>query len=152
MGFIYPFILIGKQIQQQTCRDSARWDNSLSENLSEKWQSWQNDLQSLATIIIVNRCLTAQDFGDVKSTEPNHFSDASTLEHGQCSYNRFTNAENKVHCALLCGELRVAPWKAIAIPRELRAAVLSAKMAETHKPYQRSVLDRLRSCSRVHKQ
>ena len=59
-----------------------------------------------------------------------HFSDASELGYGQCSYIRIFNEIGSVHCNLLLAKSRVAPKKFISIPGlELNAAVLSVKMA-----------------------
>ena len=59
-----------------------------------------------------------------------HFSDASELGYGQCSYIRMVNRTGAVHCSLLLGKLRVVPKKFVSVPRlELNAAVLSVKMA-----------------------
>ena len=69
-------------------------------------------------------------FGKVVNVSLHHFSDASELGYGQCSYIRIVNEIGKVHCSLLLGKSRVVPTKFISIPRpELNAAVLSVKMA-----------------------
>ena len=59
-----------------------------------------------------------------------HFSDASELSHGQCSYIRMVNEMDRVHCSILLGKSGVVPKKFRSVPRlELNAAVLSATMA-----------------------
>ena len=69
-------------------------------------------------------------FGKVVNVSLHHFSDASELGYGQCSYIRIVNEIGKVHCSLLLGKSRVVPTKFISIPRpELNAAVLSVKKA-----------------------
>ena len=70
------------------------------------------------------------DFSKVVNVSLHHFSDASELGYGQCSYIRIVNEIARVHCSLLLGKSRVVPKKFISIPRlELKAAVLSDKMA-----------------------
>ena len=129
LGFIAPFILLGKQILQEMCRNGARWDDPLPANLKQDWLAWKQDLAPLKKVQI-KRCLIPPNFGTIVCTELHHFSDASTQGYGQCSYIRFVNDQNEVHCTLLCGKSRVAPLKQITIPRaELQAAVLSAQMA-----------------------
>ena len=60
------------------------------------------------------------NFGKVVNVSLHHFSDASELGYGQCSYVRMVNEIDKIHCSR----------KFISIPRpELNAAVLSVKMA-----------------------
>ena len=69
-------------------------------------------------------------FSKVVNVSLHHFSDASKLGYGQCSYIRKVNEIGRVHCSLLLGKSRVVPKKFISIPRlELNAAVLSLKMA-----------------------
>ena len=59
-----------------------------------------------------------------------HFSDASELGYGQCSYIRLVDKTGGVHCSLLLGKSRVVPKKFVSVPRlQLNAAVLSVKMA-----------------------
>ena len=70
------------------------------------------------------------NFGKMVNVSLHHFSDASELGYGQCSYIRIVNEVGRVHCSLLLGKSRVVPKKFISIPRlELNAAVLSVKMA-----------------------
>ena len=59
------------------------------------------------------------------------FSDASQSEYGQCSYVRQVNQLDHSHVSFIMGKARVAPLKAITIPRlELTAAVVSTKVSQ----------------------
>ena len=128
MGFIAPFVLIGKMILQEMCRGGICWDEPLPEGLYPRWERWCSDFANLKDIHIP-RCYKPKDFGRVISTELHHFSDASMNGYGQCSYLRLIG-ESHVHCSLICGKARVAPTKVVTIPRlELTAAVVSAKMS-----------------------
>ena len=133
LGFIAPFVLMGKQILQEMCRDNLAWDDPLPDHLRAQWDSWLHDLVALQTIKI-KRCLIPPGFGEIASTELHHFSDASTLGYGQCSYIRYVNTNKEVHCTLLFAKSRVTPLKQVTIPRaELQAAVLAAKVADNLK-------------------
>ena len=69
------------------------------------------------------------DFGEVTSISLHHFSDASELGYGQCSYIRIVSKEGKIHCCLLIGKAKVVPKKFVSIPRlELTTATLSVKL------------------------
>lgn len=83
LGFIAPFILVGKQILQQMCKDETDWDSPLSDDLSARWLRWKLDLNNLKDLK-VNRCLKPSDFGETVSVELHHFSGASTQGYGQC--------------------------------------------------------------------
>ena len=39
IGFLAPYVLVGKQILQEMCRDGADWDDPLPEPLCQKWES-----------------------------------------------------------------------------------------------------------------
>ena len=127
LGFLAPFVLIGKGILQEMCQNGVVWDDPLPDRLRPRWEKWNDDLSNLKEIHIP-RCYVPNGFGKVVSVELHHFSDASTHGYGQCSYLRFI-AEDKVHCTLVAGKARVAPVKIVTIPRlELTAAVVSVLM------------------------
>ena len=129
LGLLAPVILPGKQILQELCKISADWDDPLPEDLRERWEKWTNDLHNLDSLSI-DRCYKPADFGKVRTMQMHHFSDASSTGYGQCSYLRMTNNEGKVHCTLVMAKSRIAPLKAITIPRlELTAAVVSINVS-----------------------
>ena len=79
----------------------------------------------------VARCFKPYDFGKVATVQLYHFSDASTVGYGQCTYLRLVNADGRIHCCLVLAKGRVAPVKAITVPRlELNAAVLSIRASK----------------------
>ena len=76
----------------------------------------------------MSRCLKPADFGPVKSSQLHHFSDASEAAYGSVTYLRLVSHEDRVHCSFLFGKSRVAPLKAISVPRlELSAATVSMR-------------------------
>ena len=128
LGFLAPFILLGKRVLQEMCQRGISWDEPLPSELKPRWESWLNDLRNLGKIQIP-RCFTPENFGKILKVELHHFSDASTQGYGQCSYLRLVS-EDKVHCTLIMGKARVAPTKIVTIPRlELTAAVISAAVS-----------------------
>lgn len=129
LGFIAPFLLIGKVVLQEMCRHGTGWDDPLPKELHPKWEHWKADLLKLEKVNIA-RCYVPANFGRVSKRELHHFSDASNRGYGQCSYLRLTNEEGNIHCALVIGKSRVAPIKVQTIPRlELTAAVISVTMS-----------------------
>ena len=129
LGFASPFLLTGRQILQDLCRDKAEWDDPVPEEVRQRWEKFRSDLLILDKMK-VPRCLAPTGFDDVTSVEIHHFSDASTVGYGQCSYVRLINADQKVHCAFIMGKSRVAPLKHITIPRlELSAALVAVKVS-----------------------
>lgn len=128
LGCLAPFVLLGKQILQQMCKENTGWDEPLSEELRPRWERWLIELPEISNIRI-KRCHKPDDFGPVSRRELHHFSDASFTGYGQCSYVRLINEEKRVHCSLLIGKARVTPLKVITMPRlELTAALVSVKI------------------------
>lgn len=78
----------------------------------------------------IRRCFKSPEFGSVVSSELYHFSDASLSGYGHCSYFRLIDDRQQVHCSLVMNKSRVAPLKAITIPRlELTDVVVSVKVS-----------------------
>ena len=78
----------------------------------------------------MQRCFKRADFGEVSLISLHHFSDASELDYGQCSYIRMVSKKGQIYCCLLLGKARVVPKKFASIPRlELTTATLSVKVA-----------------------
>ena len=38
LGLVSPFILVGKRILQELCRNSADWDDPIDDNIRSKWE------------------------------------------------------------------------------------------------------------------
>lgn len=130
LGFVAPFILVGKQILQQMCRDKRGWDEPLSDNLRSQWESWLLDLQNLAEVKI-QRCYLPASFSKVQRYELHHFSDASVTGYGECTYLRAISETRQIHCSLVMGKARVAPTKVTTVPRlELSAAVVAVRTSD----------------------
>ncbi|XP_067941083.1 uncharacterized protein [Watersipora subatra] len=129
LGFLSPYILIGKNILQDMCRSSASWDDPLTGDLLSLWKEWKASIPDL-TNISIQRCYQPTDFGDIFKAELHHFCDASTRGYGEVSYLRLVNTQGQVNCSLVMSKSRVAPIKPITIPRmELQAAVTAAKVS-----------------------
>lgn len=125
LGLISPFVLTGKRVLQETCRQGTGWDDPLPSELRPVWDNWSSDLENFEKVIIP-RCYVPKDFGQIVKMELHHFSDASVYGYGQCSYLRHINTDGKVCCALITAKSRVASVKVTTIPRlELTAAVVS---------------------------
>lgn len=127
LGFLAPFVLNAKEIMQDLCRIRLGWDNEISDEYSSRWKNWLVDLPKLSAFT-VSHCLKPAGFGQVRSSQLHHFSDASEAAYSSASYLRLVNDESKVHCSFLFGKSRVAPLKAVSIPRlELSAATVSVR-------------------------
>ncbi|XP_060723378.1 uncharacterized protein LOC132844190 [Tachysurus vachellii] len=130
LGFVAPFVLLGKQILQQMCRDKSDWDEPLSKELKPRWESWLLDLKNLAHVKI-DRCYLPADFQEVQRYELHHFSDASVTGYGVCTYLRSISKLGQIHCSLVIAKSRVSPTKVTTVPRlELSAAVVAVRVSD----------------------
>lgn len=129
LGFVAPFILLGKEILQQMCKENIGWDMPLPEELRTQWEAWLQDLPNVSQVKI-RRCFIPTYFTDIGKYELHHFSDASVTGYGECSYLWVVDTDGKVHCSLVIGKVCVAPTKVTIIPRlESSAAVVTARMS-----------------------
>ncbi|XP_061757052.1 uncharacterized protein LOC133553168 [Nerophis ophidion] len=131
LGFVAPFILIGKQILQTLCKDKVNWDDDLPDHILPRWEAWLRDLPKLAALKIPRSY--SQDI-NVVQYELHNFSDASLEGYGACSYLRAISKEEKISCSLVMDKARVTPIKQTTIPRlELSSAVTSVRNADVIK-------------------
>ena len=129
LGCLAPFVLLGKQILQEMCRERTGWDEPLSNELRPRWERWLMELPKLVKIKIP-RCYLPENFSNAVVIELHHFSDASSSGYGQCTYLRIIDDQNNICCCLVMAKSRVSPLKTVTIPRmELAAAVVSTKIS-----------------------
>ena len=130
LGFVAPFILEGKKILQELCKDNVGWDEPVSETISTRWLKWRSSVQALSKFI-VDRCYHPKDFGQIVTRELHHFSDANTKGYVQSTYFRLVNNKGDIHCSFVMGKARVTPLKPMTMPRlELTAALVSTRVSE----------------------
>ncbi|XP_014675111.1 PREDICTED: uncharacterized protein LOC106815195 [Priapulus caudatus] len=89
---------------------------------------------SVLTGVTIDRCYRPSNFENVESVQIHHFADASEKGYGAVSYFRFVDAAGTKHCSFIMGKSRLAPVKAVTIPRlELMAAALAASLDQKTK-------------------
>ncbi|XP_076225075.1 uncharacterized protein LOC116434182 [Nomia melanderi] len=130
LGLLGPFIVIAKLILQRLWQIQAGWDESVSQELSTQWLEYREDIQQIQTLKIP-RCTIATNLDIDTRLELHGFSDASEKAYGACIYLRSRDTAGQWTAALLCAKSRVAPLKAISLPRlELCGAVLLANLIQ----------------------
>lgn len=133
VGFVAPFILVGKQILRDLCKDKIGWDEDLPEHILPRWESWLKELPHLAALKIPRNYLPP-NFGEAVRHELHSFSDASFNGYGACSYLRSISETGQISCSLVIGKAKVAPTKVTTIPRlELSSAVTSVRIGDVAK-------------------
>ena len=143
LGLIAPIVLVGKLMLQELCRIKKGWDEELDTLVKQNWLNWSLGLQSLKEARIP-RCITPIHNKAVR-TELHVFSDASEMGYGVVSYLRSICGDESIHCHLIFGKARVAPLKAVTIPRlELVSALLAAKVSSQIKEELEITIDEVR--------
>lgn len=128
LGIAAPFVLLAKLILQDLCKRQLTWDEVMPEDSLVKWRGWLEELPQLADVKIP-RCLKSPHLPDVKVYQIHHFADASQSAYGSVSYLRMVSSSGEIYCSFLNGKSRLAPVKAMTIPRlELAAAVVAVQM------------------------
>ena len=124
-----PFVLQGKVLIQELCRQKLGWDDKIPDGIVLSWQQWLQSLPYLDKFAIP-RCYQLEGFGDLALVELHQFADASELAYGCISFLRLKNRVGRVHCTFTFGKSRVAPLKQMTIPQmELAAVVVAVKVA-----------------------
>ena len=112
----------------KTCLKGLGWDDQIPEPCKQKCQSWLKELPKLEQFEIL-RCFKRPNCSDIQLCELHHFSDASSQDYGAVSYLRQIDIHGEVHCSLIMAKSKLAPLKAMTIPRmELSAAVLATRL------------------------
>jgi len=130
VGFIAPVIRRAKILLQNLGRRKFGWDEPFCREDERVWSTWLQQLPELASVA-VPRCIlaTGVSYASLKSLQLHHFADASTSGSGFVTYLRTVSYTEQIHCAFLFGKARLAPIKAVSVPRlELTAATLAVKI------------------------
>ena len=128
MGFLAPFIIQAKIILQEIWTRGLDWDEILDDDLHSKAEIWLQELENLEQVK-VPRCIRLGQEEEVRSFSLHAFVDASQDAYGAVVYRKFVYRSGKQSCRLIAAKSRVAPLKAMSIPRlELTATVLGARL------------------------
>ena len=85
LGLAASFLLKGKIILQDLCKNNDSWDDIVPSNFIEDWESWKGQLHLLEDVVM-KRCFKPPCFGKIACCSLRHFSDASQGGYGQVSY------------------------------------------------------------------
>ena len=131
LGLATAVILKARLIVQELFKMRVGWDERLPKEQLEKWERWLAELPNMEKLKVA-RCIKPQDVnGRIVRRELHHFSDASEVAYGVCSYVRQEDEKGIITVSLLMAKSRLAPLKKLTIPRlELTAATLAVKQNE----------------------
>ncbi|XP_029172199.1 uncharacterized protein LOC114941382 [Nylanderia fulva] len=127
LGLLGPLTVVAKLILQDTWQTQVGWDESLPQDIHTRWLGIKQQLTNLGELRVPRFVGRVIDAGGVQL---HGFCDASERAYGACVYVRAYNS-GECRVRLLVSKSRVAPMRAISLPRlELSAALLLAKLIE----------------------
>ena len=112
LGIISPLVLQAKVIFKGVCLLKFSWDDNLPTILTNKWESFINELKSVKTKEIHRHVL----YCDSNKTELHGFCDVSTVAYGAVVYARSACAHG-VKVSLWAAKSCVVPSKEQTVPR-----------------------------------
>lgn len=128
LGLIDPTMVIAKLILQDLWKLGAQWDKSPPLHIHTRWSTIKSQLVELNQLTIPRR---VKFDANPQAIQIHGFCDASQHAYGACVYIRTRRDPSNYRAELLCSKSRVAPLKAISLPRlELSAALLLARLIE----------------------
>lgn len=127
IGLISPITIHGRIMLRNLCVTGVDWDDKIPEQSLHEWQRFRSSLKDIEKLNIPRWIHTRKG----QSFELHGFADASKNAYAAAIYYRVAK-DGEVKCGLLTSKARVAPVKALSIPKlELSAATLTAKLMET---------------------
>lgn len=128
LGLIGPIITLAKILIQELWKSVTEWDESVPMHIHKAWKQIRSQLNLLNNLKIPRSVFS----GKVDSKIQIHgFCDASEKAYGACIFLREQDSQGKVVVFLLCSRSRVAPMKALSLPRlELCGAVLLVNLMD----------------------
>ena len=85
MGFVTPFLLQGKVVIQQLCKENLGWDETIPDNIQKQWIKWEIQLKELE-VLSVDRCFKPANCGKIVDCSLHHFADVCEYAYEQASY------------------------------------------------------------------
>ena len=126
LSVVSPVIVEAKILFQKVCKAGTDWDEQFTGELHRKWESWWKDLLEVKELS-VSRCVYRHPAEEVLECVLNGFGDASNQAYCAVVYFVYRTSVG-VYAQLLTSKARVAPLKAMSIPRlELVSARLLAQ-------------------------
>jgi len=121
LGLLGPIVSYAKKLMQNVWRSGVHWDESVPQNIYTEWLEFARQLEIVEQIKFERRLLIE----DCQEVQIHGFCDAS----GACIYVRSKGDHDVTTVRLLCAKSRVAPLKAVTLPRlELCGALLLARL------------------------
>ncbi len=127
LQWLAPFSIRIKMTLQQSWVLGLGWDEPMPEDLTSAAAGWFEELPKIEEVVIPRCYFSMAPVGGAITIHT--FSDASCKAYAAVCYVRLAPVGQRVQLALIAAKARVAPLKAVSIPRlELMAAVLGFRL------------------------
>ncbi|XP_011858442.1 PREDICTED: uncharacterized protein LOC105555996 [Vollenhovia emeryi] len=128
LGLVGPVITLAKILMQELWSLGIDWDESLPMHLHRAWDQMKLQLYLLNELEIPRSVIPGKTNSQIQI---HGFCDASEKAYGACVYLREQDERGLLTGSLLCSKSRVAPMKALSLPRlELCGAVLLVNLMD----------------------
>ena len=118
-----PAVLPAKLLLQELWKLKDSWDDSLPENMLQKWKTWLQEIPCITQLSIPRHMGKASN--QVHSRQLHGFCDASLQAYGGVVYLRTLYTDTTFSVSIVMSKSRVAPIKPQTIPRlELCGALM----------------------------
>lgn len=129
-GILSHITVQGRMIIQDTWRSQVTWDEEVNDATQTRWRKWIKLLEEVNKIRLPRAYFPGLSAVDIGMVDLHIFTDASEEAYAATAYFR-TVVNGKVYCALVMAKAKVAPLKAVSVPRlELMGAILGARLAK----------------------
>lgn len=127
LGWLNHWTITGKIMVQDIWRNKSDWDDPLKEEDKRKWDEFL-EMISQKPKVDIDRCFSPR-IRQAKRLELHVFCDASDKAFATVIYLRIQHSKNDVEVRLVAAKARVAPLKALSVPKlELQASVLGTRL------------------------
>ena len=127
-GFLTPFVVRAKMLMQEAWVEAFGWDEELPDHFKMEWKRWFEELGELGAVRVSRYLKEDKELRDVTI---HTFSDASYSKnaYAAASYVRHECEDGTVSTRLVAAKSRLAPLKAMSIPRlELMGALTGLRL------------------------
>ncbi|XP_052871162.1 uncharacterized protein LOC128276742, partial [Anopheles cruzii] len=125
VGILQPVTITAKVMMQDLWREDLAWDDYVSPATIQQWNEFTSQLPLLRKLHLPRMAAPSAP----TTLRVDGFCDASVKAYGCVVYVTFEDDRGHRTTRLLCAKSRVAPLKAMTLPRlELQAAVLLAEL------------------------
>ncbi|XP_062701238.1 uncharacterized protein LOC134285126 [Aedes albopictus] len=129
-GILSHITVQGRMIIQDTWRSQVSWDEVVSDASQVRWRKWIKLLDDVNKIRLPRAYFPGFSAADIGVVELHIFTDASEEAYAATAYFR-TVIKGEAYCTLIMAKAKVAPLKALSVPRlELMGALLGARLAK----------------------